>query len=151
VRGYLIAPEILGVPEKADPQTPDGKAALDIAFQDLTAAVDSMGICLFVTLGLGAPELLAMLKPATGFDYDMDEMMQAGERIWNLEKTFNLRAGFTRKDDSLPKRLLKDPMPGGPAEGNTVPFEDMLTEYYRLRGWDPEGKPTAEKLAALGL
>ncbi len=151
VRGYLIAPEILGVPEKADPHTLEGKAALDIAFQDLTAALDSSGVCLFITLEIGAPELLAMLKPATGFDYDMDEMMQAGERIWNLEKLFNLRAGFSKKDDTLPPRLLRDPMPAGPAKGKTVPLDEMLSEYYRLRGWDDEGRPGKKKLAALGL
>ena len=151
VRGYLIAPEILGIPEKADPYTVEGKAALDIAFQDLTAALDSSGVCLFITLEIGAPELLAMLNPATGFDCDMDEIMQAGERIWNLEKLFNLRAGFSRKDDALPARLLSEPMPAGPAEGKTVPLNRMLAEYYRLRGWDAEGRPTKKKLAALGL
>lgn len=151
VRGYLIAPEILGIPEKADPHTLDGKAALTIAFQDLTAALDSSGVCLFITLGIGAPELLAMLKSATGFDYDIDEMMQAGERTWNIEKQFNLRAGFSKKDDTLPPRLLRDPMPAGPAEGKTVPLDQMLSEYYSLRGWDAQGHPEKEKLAALGL
>ena len=151
VRGYLIAPEILGVPEKVDPHTSVGKAALDIAFQDLTAALDATGVCLFITLGIGAPELLAMLKPATGFDYDMDEMMGVGERIWNLEKLFNLRAGLDRTEDTLPRRFLQEPMPAGPAKGRTVPLEEMLSEYYRLRGWDTDGRPTKEKLAALGL
>ncbi|MCK4658687.1 MAG: aldehyde ferredoxin oxidoreductase family protein [Phycisphaerae bacterium] len=151
VRGYLIAPEILGIPQKADPHTPEGKAQLNIAFQDLTAALDSAGICLFVTLGMGGPELSALLKTATGFDYDMDEMMLAGERIWNLEKLFNLRAGFSRKDDSLPRRLLKDPLPAGPAKGKTVPLEEMLAEYYHLRGWDTEGRPTKQKLTSLKI
>ncbi len=151
VRGYLIAPEILGFPVKADPHTSEGKAALTILFQDLTAVIDSSGICLFTALGMGAPELLAMLKTGTGFDYDMDEMMQAGERIWNLERLFNHRAGFSGKDDTLPKRLLDEPLTGGPAKGKTVPLDKMLTEYYRLRGWDVEGRPTREKLTALGL
>ncbi|MBU0618070.1 MAG: aldehyde ferredoxin oxidoreductase family protein [Planctomycetes bacterium] len=151
VRGYMISPEILGSPEKMDPYTPKGKAAMDIAFQDLTAALDSSGMCLFTTFSIGAPELLAMLKTSTGFDYNLDEMMQAGERIWNLERMFNLRAGFTKKDDTLPKRMLREPMPEGPAKGKTVPLEKMLGEYYRLRGWDAEGRPTKAKRAALGL
>jgi len=151
VRGYLIAPEILGIPEKADPHTAQGKAALCIGFQDLTAALDSSGMCLFVTFSLGGPELVAMLNAATGFDYDVEGLMQAGERIWNLERLFNQRAGFGRKDDTLPERLLHEPMPAGPAEGKTVPLEAMLAEYYRLRGWDAQGQPTEEKLAALGL
>jgi aldehyde:ferredoxin oxidoreductase len=151
VRGYMISPEILGVPEKMDPQTPANKAQMDITLQDLTAALDASGICLFVVFSIGAPELVAMLKTATGVDYDTAELMQVGERIWNLERLFNLRAGFGRKDDTLPKRLLREPLPGGPAQGQTVPLEQMLGEYYELRGWDEEGRPTVEKLAALSL
>ncbi len=151
VRGYMIAPEILGIPTKMDPHTPKGKAAMDIAFQNTVAALDSSGMCLFVTFSIGAPELLAMLKTATGFDYDMDEMLQAGERVWNLERMFNLRAGLTSKDDTLPKRMLREPMPAGPAKGRTVPLDKMLPEYYRLRGWNAQGRPTKKKLAALGL
>ncbi len=151
VRGFLISPEILGIPEKADPHSPDGKAALNIAFQDITAALDSAGVCLFVTFSIGVPELRTMLQTATGFDYDDDEFMQAGERIWNLERLFNQRAGFSKKDDTLPKRMLEVPMPSGPAEGKTVPLDQMRAEYYTLRGWDAEGRPTGEKLAALGL
>ena len=151
MRGYLIAPEILGIPEKVDPHTSEGKAALDIAFQNTTAALDSSGICLFVVFSIGGPEIVAMLKSATGFDYDVDEFMEVGERIWNLEKQFNLRAGLGRKDDTLPARLLSEPMPAGPAKGKTVPLAEMLAEYYRLRGWDEQGTPTKKKLAALGL
>ena len=151
VRGFLIAPEILGIPEKVDPHTLEGKAALDIAFQDLTAALDSAGLCLFITFSIGGAELTNMLKTATGFDYDADEVMEAGDRIWNLEKLFNLQAGLGKKDDTLPPRLLAEPMPGGPAQGKTVPLDEMLTEYYHLRGWDDQGQPTKEKLAALGL
>ena len=151
VRGYMIAPEILGAPQKLDPHTPAGKAEMDIAFQNLTAALDSSGTCLFVTFSIGGPELTNMLRTATGCDYDLDELMQAGERIWNMEKLFNMKAGFSRKDDTLPPRMLKEPMPAGPAAGMTVPLDEMLSEYYRLRGWDDQGQPTGEKLAALGL
>jgi aldehyde:ferredoxin oxidoreductase len=151
VRGYMVARELLDGAQKMNPFTPKGKAAATIAVQDLTAALDSSGICLFTTFAIGAPELLAMLTAATGFDYDLDEMLRAGERIWNLERLFNQRAGLSRKDDTLPKRLLAEPMPAGPAKGKTVPLGKMLPEYYRLRGWDAEGKPTRSKLASLGL
>ena len=151
VRGYMIAPEILGVPVKLDPHTSVGKAAMNIAFQDLTAAVDSAGICLFVTFSIGGPEMTEMLKTATGFDYDLDEVVRAGERIWNMEKQFNLRAGFAKTDDTLPPRLLNEPLTAGPSAGRTVPLDEMLTEYYELRGWDAEGVPTPEKVKALGL
>jgi aldehyde:ferredoxin oxidoreductase len=63
--------------------------------------------------------------------------------------TGNVRVGLGRKDDSLPPRMLKEPLGEGMSAGHMVPLEPMLTEYYRLRGWDPEGRPTAEKLAAL--
>jgi aldehyde:ferredoxin oxidoreductase len=104
-----------------------------------------------VTFSIGGPELLDMLKTATGFDYELDELMQAGDRIWNLEKLFNLRAGFGKKDDTLPPRMVREPMPAGPAKGKTVPLDEMLAEYYHLRGWDEQGHPSKEKLAALGL
>jgi aldehyde:ferredoxin oxidoreductase len=148
VRGYMVALEVLG---GMDPFTPEGKAAATIALQNMTAALDSSGMCLFTTFATGAPELLEMLSAATGFDYEMDEMLRAGERIWNLERIFNQRAGLSGKDDTLPKRLLAEPMPAGPAKGMTVPLDKMLPEYYRLRGWDAEGKPTKQKLASLGL
>jgi len=151
VRGYMVARELLDGEQKMNPFTPRGKAAATIAVQDLTAALDSSGICLFTTFAIGAPELLAMLTAATGFDYDLDEMLLAGERIWNIERLFNQRAGLSRKDDTLPKRMLAEPMPAGPAKGRTVPLHKMLPEYYRLRGWDAEGKPTGKKLASLGL
>ena len=151
VRGYMVARELLDGEQKMNPFTPRGKAAATIAVQDLTAALDSSGICLFTTFAIGAPELLAMLTAATGFDYDLDEMLLAGERIWNIERLFNQRAGLSRKDDTLPKRMLAEPMPAGPAKGRTVPLHKMLPEYYRLRGWDAEGKPTRKKLASLGL
>ena len=151
VRGYMVARELLDGAQKMNPFTPRGKAAATIAVQDLTAALDSSGICLFTTFAIGAPELLAMLTAATGFDYDLDEMLRAGERIWNLERLFNQRAGLSRKDDTLPKRMLAEPMPAGPAKGMTVPLDKMLPEYYRLRGWDANGKPTRRKLASLEL
>lgn len=151
VRGYMIAPEILSVPQKMDPHAAEGKAAMNIALQNLTAALDSSGVCLFVVFSIGAAELTAMLKSATGAAYDVDEFLRVGERIWNLEKLFNQRAGFSKKDDTLPRRMLSEPMPGGPAGGKTVPLDEMMKEYYCLRGWDADGRPTKEKLAALDL
>jgi aldehyde:ferredoxin oxidoreductase len=78
-------------------------------------------------------------------------MLKAGERIWNLEKLFNLKAGFTKADDTLPERLLKEPLPNGPAKGMVVQLDTMLNEYYEVRGWDESGVPTAEKLEELSL
>ena len=153
VRGYTIANEVLGVHEKLDPLVTEGKAPTVKVFQDLTALVDSAGLCLFVTLtpGFGFAEMQAMLKGATGFDYTVEEVQVASERIWNMERLFNMKAGFTKADDTLPKRLLEDPLPLGGPKGQVCRLDDMLPEYYRLRGWDTEGVPSREKLTELGL
>jgi aldehyde:ferredoxin oxidoreductase len=74
-----------------------------------------------------------------------------GERIWNLERLFNLREGFTKKDDRLPPRFSQESLPRGHSKGQVVDLEPMLEEYYRLRGWDKDGIPTEEKLKELGL
>ncbi|MEW8977135.1 MAG: aldehyde ferredoxin oxidoreductase family protein [Symbiobacterium sp.] len=151
VRGYTISPEVLGVPEKLDPQSIDEKPQWVKTFQDLTAAVDSAGICLFTTFAFGAPQITDELRAATGFDYTVEEVMKAGERIWNLERQFNLKAGFTKKDDTLPPRLLKEPIKFGPMKGKISRLEEMLPKYYEARGWDKEGRPTKDKLAELDL
>src|SRR5690554_6817887 len=106
VRGYLTSPEVLGIPMKTDPLTTEGKAGLLKLFQDLTALVDSSDICLFTTFAIGLPEIASMLRASTGLEYTDEEFLLAGERIWNLEKLFNLEAGITKADDTLPPRLL---------------------------------------------
>jgi len=151
VRGYLISPEILGSPQKLDPFETEEKAGWVKAFQDLTAVVDSAGLCLFNTFAFGGPEILEYLKAATGVEMSLDELMKTGERIWNLEKIFNLKAGITGKDDRLPDRISKEPMPSGPAKGKVAQLGKMLPEYYELRGWDKESVPTKERLKDLGL
>ncbi|MFW6381765.1 MAG: aldehyde ferredoxin oxidoreductase family protein, partial [Bacillota bacterium] len=151
VRGYMTSVEVLGIPEKLDPQTIEGKAQWTKIFQDLTAAYDSSGLCLFNTFAIGADELTRLLKYATGFDYSEEEVMQAGERIWNLERMFNNRAGITSEEDTLNPRLLKVPVGEGPAEGQVVQLKEMLEEYYELRGWNRQGLPTEDKQQELEL
>ena len=151
VRGYTIAVEVLGNPSKMDPHITEGKANLGITFQNLTAALDSSGACLFSTFGIGADDLAAMLTALTGVPYTTQEFMKAGERIWNLERMWNLKAGFTSKDDTLPERMLKDPIKTGPSKGNVSKLQVMLPEYYELRGWDKKGIPSEGKLKELLL
>lgn len=151
VRGYMTSPEILGIPQKLDPLVTTDKASWLKIFQDLTAVVDSVGICLFTTFAIGLPEISGMLRGATGMDCSDADVLKAGERIWNLEKLFNLKAGFTKEDDNLPERLLKEPLPNGPGKGMVVELETMLREYYELRGWDEKGVPTGGKLEELAL
>jgi len=123
--------------------------------QDLFCIIDSSGMCNFNIISSDYPEenVLAMIEAATGITCfgSYEGMMKTGERIFNLERLFNLRAGFTAKDDTLPPRMLKEPMPEGPAKGHVVELDKMLPEYYKLRGWDENGVPTPEKLEELGL
>jgi aldehyde:ferredoxin oxidoreductase len=151
VRGYTIAPEVLGNPFKVDQHTTEGKPGLVKTFQDLTAALDSTGACLFTTFGIGAEELAALLSACTGIAYSTEDFMKTGERIWNLERLWNLKAGFTKADDTIPERLLKDPILTGPSKGDLSQLGIMLPEYYELRGWDKDGVPTETKLQDLAL
>jgi len=151
VRGYMVSPEILGLPQKLDPLVTTDKAQWLIIFQDLTAVVDSAGICLFTTFAIGLPEISEMIRTAIGYDYTDEEILMAGERIWNLEKLFNLKAGFTKEDDTLPERLLTQPLPEGPAKGRVVELDTMLNEYYEIRGWDAESIPMSAKLKELSI
>ncbi|MEA3508472.1 MAG: aldehyde ferredoxin oxidoreductase family protein [Synergistota bacterium] len=152
VRGYLISPEVLGLPEKLDPWVTEGKARWAKIFHDLTAAIDSSGMCLFTSFALGADDYADLLKNGAGLDLNADSLLEAGDRIWTLERLFNLREGLdSAKDDTLPVRLLNEPIPGGPAKGKVSLLGEMLPEYYSLRGWDEKGVPKKAKLAELGL
>ena len=151
VRGYTISPEVLGVPMKVDKDAIDGKPALVILFQNLTAALDSTGACLFTTFGIGAAELAEMLSAVTGVAYTTEDFLKCGDRIFNLERQWNLAAGLTAKDDCLPPRVLHEPIKTGPSKGMLSRLPEMLPIYYELRGWDPNGVPTPAKLGELGL
>jgi aldehyde:ferredoxin oxidoreductase len=151
VRGYLIAPEILGVPEKLDPLSLEGKAVWAKLFQDLTAVIDSLGMCLFTSFALNADDYRDLFNAIVGESMNSDDLLEAGERIWNLERVFNLQAGIGPEQDTLPGRLLKEPIPEGPAKGHVHHLDELLPEYYGERGWGEDGVPTDEKLAELGL
>ncbi len=150
VTGYTISPEILGLPEKIDPLTPDGKAKWVKVFQDFTCVVNSAVTCLFTTFALGADDYASLISSVTGWDLSASDLMTIGERIYNLERVILNKYGFDGKDDTLPERLLKDPMPSGPAKGQVVELDRMKEEYYELRGW-MDGKPTPKKLEELGI
>lgn len=151
VRGYMTSPEVLGLPEKLDPLVTTDKPQWLKIFQDLTATVDSSGICLFTTFALGLPEIAAMIKTAVGLDCPDEDILKIGERIWNLEKMFNIKAGFTKDDDKLPPRLTEEPLPEGAGKGCVSKVPEMLGEYYKIRGWDEDGVPTKEKLNELSI
>ena len=151
LRGYTIASEVLGIPVKTEPTESNGKPELVKAFQDATAAFDSSGLCIFTTFAWGLADLAPQLQAACDEAYTTEELEKIGERIWNMEREFNNAAGFTAKDDSLPKRLLTEAAKTGPGKGIVSKLPEMLPKYYAVRGWDSEGKPTAETKKRLGL
>lgn len=151
LRGYTVASEVLGIPEKTDPLVTDGKAALVKAFQDATAAVDSSGLCVFTTFAWTLDDIAPQIDAACEGEWTADRLLEVGERIWNLERDFNLKAGLSGKDDTLPPRLLKEAANTGPAKGRVNELDKMLPEYYALRGWSPTGELTDETRRRLGL
>ena len=151
LRGYTVSSEVLGLPEKTDPLVTEGKAGLVKAFQDLTAGVDSSGTCIFTTFALSGDDIAPMVDASCDGDWSVERFVEVGERIWNMERQYNIAAGVTGADDTLPERLLKDAAKSGPAKGSVNRLHEMLPEYYELRGWDASGVPTAETLGRLGL
>lgn len=188
LRAYLIAAEVLGhycgvSPPDVDEPTvefrlsKDGhKTDLVLIFQNLTTAIDALNECLFTVFALGADNYAKMLSAATGVDYAAEDIMKVGERVWNMERLFNIREGLTKDDDRLPPRLEEEPMPNQvysakekraltppvevyphgvvekqPSAGSVVPIPEMLPLYYEKRGWTAEGVPTDAKLGELGL
>lgn len=151
VRGYMISPEILGLPEKLDRFAIDGKAEWVKIFQDLTAFIDSVGLCLFTSFAVDPKGYAELMNAVCGTSFTDADVLKAGDRIWNLERNYNIAAGIDPSQDTLPKRLLVDPIPDGPSKGNVTRLSEMLPLYYKARGWSPEGVPTAETLNMLGV
>jgi aldehyde:ferredoxin oxidoreductase len=145
LRAYMAAPEILGKPKKVDRLTFSGKAELVKIYQDETASIDSLVLCKFASFSISKELFTELLSAATGVDYPVEEFLKCGERIWNLERLFNNKAGFSRMDDTLPERFFEN-------DGiDRIMFEKSLDEYYLQRGWDKNGAPTEKKLSGLGI
>jgi aldehyde:ferredoxin oxidoreductase len=150
-----VAPEI-GVTEPINRFSLEGQPHRIVRTQSLWALVDSLILCKFIApiRAMAFNEMVELTNLATGRDYTLDELMLVGDRAINLGRAFNVREGFTRKDDRLPLRFYQ-PLQGGPSAGNhftAQEFEKGLDEYYRLRGWDLEtGWPRKETLLGLGM
>ncbi len=151
LRSYTVASEVLGIPVKTDPLVADGKAELVIAFQDATAAFDSAGICIFTSFAWGLADVAPQVAAACGPEFTLENMAKIGERVWNMEREFNNKAGFTAKDDNLPPRLLNEAAKTGPAKGLVSKLPEMLPKYYAARGWNTDGTLTSETRTRLGL
>mgnify|MGYP002294994000 CR=1 FL=1 len=150
VRGYMISPEVLGLPQQLDRTATEDKAVWAKTFQDLTAVIDSMGHCLFTSFAMGAQEYTDLLNAATGTNHSVEEVLEIGDRIYNIERMFNKAAGMKPEDDRLPKRLLEEPIANGPSKGMVSQLPLTLPQYYEARGW-VNAFPTDETLKKLGL
>ena len=151
LRANMLNPEILGVPKMIDRFATLGKAGLLINMQNLNAVLDSLVLCKFTAFAMKEDYYARLLSAFWGEPVEPQELLRIGERIWTVERLFNLAAGFGRGDDTLPPRLLGEPVPAGPAKGQVVDLPPMLDEYYVCRGWDNDGVPSARKLEHLGL
>lgn len=151
LRSWPIAAEGLQNHGRIDPYSVEFKAEFVKNEQDLISIVDSIGMCLFATFALTPRQVVRLMYSITGLEgfKETTTVLETGERIYNLTKLINLREGVER--DTLPPRLLEEEMPDGPAQGNLTPLQEMLDEYYFIRGWDVNGTPTKEKLKELGL
>jgi len=151
LRAYIIAPEVVGVPQLLNRFETKGKAEWVKEFQDVFAALDSLVVCKFVSFAYWADVMAEQLSAVTGWNITAEEFKKIGERIYNAERVFNILSfGDSEEYDKLPKRLLEEPMPEGSSKGYVVKLNEMLPEYYRVRGW-VKGRPTRVKLEELEL
>lgn len=149
LRAYMTAPEVLGNPYMVDRLKTEGKAGLTILLQNISAAVDSLVLCRFSQFGLNPEHYSELLSAVTGVEYTDTDLLLAGERIYNLERVYNVRAGVVK--NALPKRLLTEKIKEGHSKGYVVELDRMLEEYYQLRGWYENGVPREETLKRLRL
>jgi aldehyde:ferredoxin oxidoreductase len=149
--GNMLGPEVLALPRLIDRFATQGKAGIVSVHQNSAAVIDSLVYCKFTNMAVAEEFFARTLSSVTGEHFTVDDLMTVGERVWTLERLYNLREGFTQEDDTLPDRLLNEPVPEGPSEGFVVNLAPMLVEYYAFRGWDQYGVPMPEKLKELSL
>lgn len=145
MNSLMIGPEVFGKPFGLDRLTLSNKSDVVKQFQDLMAVFDSLIMCPYAGFALDEGNIASFMTSVTGIEYTATDIMIAGERIWNLERMFNQKAGFTPKDDSLPNRLFSE---DGISKDD---FEQVIRKYYKLRGWGSDGIPTDKKLKELGI
>lgn len=148
--GYLE--EEFGVTEPVDPFKEENKDWIK-PFEELCMATNLLGVCLFasITVAVKGKTWAKLYSSATGQEITYQDLFKASERVLNIERMFNVREGFARKDDYLPERFNTEPAPDGPGKGQTVNQDKLLDQVYKVKGWDNNGIPTPEKLKELGL
>jgi aldehyde:ferredoxin oxidoreductase len=149
--GNMLGPEVLALPRLIDRFATQGKPGIVSVHQNSAAVIDSLVYCKFANMAVSEEFFARTLTAVTGEHFTVDDLMMVGERVWTLERLYNLREGFTQEDDTLPDRLLNEPVLEGPSKGFTVNLAPMLAEYYAFRGWDKFGVPKPEKLKELSL
>lgn len=156
-RGFMVAFEVGGElyqGQPVDTYALEKKAEILKGEQDYLAGLDALVKCDFGAFGIQKAQYLRLFNAATGRNETGDFFSFLGERIWNLTRLFNLREGLTSKDDRLPRRIVAEPLPGGPHKGRRISRRDsatLLADYYRVRGWDTQGRPMGATLQTLGL
>jgi aldehyde:ferredoxin oxidoreductase len=158
ITAYVQGPTFLDIPylivdkstiEEATRENP-AEAIVVKDMEDALTVFDAVGCCKFMGMALFAEDIVPIIANATGWEFEVADFRKAGERIFNLARMFNIREGCSREDDTLPPRLLEEPMKTGPAKGLVVDLEPLLDAYYKMRGWDlTSGKPTIAKLKEL--
>jgi aldehyde:ferredoxin oxidoreductase len=148
---YTFIDELLNVNESMDPSDTKGKPGLTKLYQDTTAVMDSLGLCCWPLMGLKFKNFVPLINSCLGTNHTAEDLLSIGERVWNLERLFNMKAGFDRSHDVLPLRFTEEPISDGHGEGQISRVNEMLPEYYYLRGWNDQGEPMKETLKALGL
>ena len=149
--GYMAAMEVFAAPKRIPRKSTGSKADLLVLKQHQSVIEDSLIVCKFVGYALGFDFYSRFATAVTGEDFNITRLMRIGERIYNLERMFNVKAGLKKHDDSLPERFLTEPLTEGFSKGITVPLDSLLEGYYNIRNWDENGIPTKEKLAELEL
>jgi len=127
----------------------DDRAEMVTISQNFRALTDSLGICHFAQIPFTL--IVDMINAATGWNTNMEQLLKAGERIFQLQRALSCKLGITSKDDVLPELILR-PIPDGGQEGHVPNMEKMLPEYYAIRDWDNmTGKPSKQRLENLGM
>lgn len=150
LRAYTIGAELLGLPKLFDRFSFSDKPDLVVKLQDSNGFYDSIVACKFTGMGVPDDYYTRAISAITGIDISTTEAERIGERLYNLERLYNTRAGFTRKDDALPARF-SEPLEAGASRGKVPPIEVMLNMYYDIRGWDHEGVPLQATIERLGI
>ncbi len=153
LRSWPIGDELLATEGRMDLVSLEFKAELVKTQQDLFGMVNCSGMCLFATFAVDLKQITPFLHAATGLEVysSSEEVMKTGERVNNLVRLFNIREGLTSDLDTLPKRFFSEPLKEGPSRGRVVELDQLMEEYYMVRGWQADGVPGKEKLIELGI